>query len=180
MPYLRPRPQGAPDAWSAETAAQGRRARQKIVHAGETPAPETVAELLRIPVGETVIVRRRMMLLDDHPHELTDTYYPAHIARGTRLAGTAKIPGGAVTLLAELGHVGATVHEDVIARMPGREEREALQTAPDEPVLQLTRLTLQSDGQAIQVDLMVMPGHRQRLHYEMALPKEPQTAGSSG
>ncbi|MCA6092456.1 UTRA domain-containing protein [Streptomyces sp. SCA3-4] len=169
MPYLTPHPTGRPDAWSTETAAQGRRGSQRIVHAGEVPAPHVVAELLELPDGEPVVVRRRMVFLDDEPNELTDTYYPAGIARGTRLAGTAKIPGGAVTLLAELGHVGAVVREDVTARMPTREEAEALHTTPDEPVLQLTRVTLDSHERPIQVDVMTMPAHRQRLHYEIRI-----------
>ncbi|GGX84562.1 GntR family transcriptional regulator [Streptomyces hiroshimensis] len=169
LPYLTARPDGSPDAWSAETAAQGRRGRQKIVHAGEVPAPDVVAELLRVPPGETVVVRQRLMLLDERPCELTDTYYPASIARGTPLAGTAKIPGGAVTLLARLGYAGATVREDVVARMPTDGERHALGTAPGEPVLRLTRLTLDAGDRPVQVDLMTMPAHRQRLRYEITL-----------
>ncbi|QLE73494.1 UTRA domain-containing protein [Streptomyces rectiverticillatus] len=169
LPYLRARPDGSADAWSAETATQGRRGRQKIVHAGEVPAPDAVAGLLGVRPGEVVVVRRRLMVLDDRPSELTDTYYPVRIARGTPLAGTAKIRGGAVTLLARLGYVGATVREDVVARMPTDSERQALDTAPGEPVIQLTRLTLDGAGQPIQADQMIMPAHRQRLRYEITL-----------
>ncbi|TJZ56163.1 UTRA domain-containing protein [Streptomyces piniterrae] len=167
MPYLTPREKGQSDAWGAETAARGRRGSQRIVHAGEIAAPSEIAELLGIAEGEHVVVRRRVMYLDDQPCELTDTYYPAHIARGTRLAGTAKIPGGAVSLLAELGHIGARVQEDVIARMPGDGERDVLRTEADEPVLQLTRVTLDGHDRPIQVDRMAMPGNRQRLRYEI-------------
>ncbi|MCX4583178.1 GntR family transcriptional regulator [Streptomyces sp. NBC_01481] len=166
MPYLTPRGKGQPDAWGSEA---GKRGSQRIVHAGEVAAPPEVAELLGVAKGDAVVVRRRMMFLDDQPCELTDTYYPLGIARGTRLAGTAKIPGGAVTLLAELGHVGVRVREDVIARMPYAEERDALQTGPDTPVLQLTRTTLDGDDQPIQVDMMTMPADRQRLRYEIRI-----------
>lgn len=169
MPYLTPRENGQPDAWGAELAARGRRGSQHVVHAGEVPAPAEVAELLGVGEGDAVVVRRRMMYLEDQPCELTDTYYPASIARDTRLAGTAKIPGGAVTLLAELGYVGVRVREDVIARMPGDEERTALCTAPDEPVLRLTRVTFDSEDRPLQVDLMTMPSHLQRLRYEIEI-----------
>ncbi|MDT9688811.1 UTRA domain-containing protein [Streptomyces sp. P9(2023)] len=169
MPYLKPGEAGQGDAWGAEAAARGHRGSQRIVHAGEVVAPPEVAELLGVAEGEEVVVRRRMMYLDDQPCELTDTYYPVHIARGTRLAGTAKIPGGAVTLLAELGHVGVRVREDVIARLPRPDEREALRTGPDQPVLQLTRTTLDGDDRAIQVDMMTMPADRQRLRYEIRI-----------
>jgi DNA-binding GntR family transcriptional regulator len=169
MPYLTPREKGQGDAWSAEAAAQGRRGTQRILHAGEVPASAEVARLLGVPECEPVVVRRRLILLDDEPNELTDTYYPTAIARGTALAGTAKIPGGAVTLLPRLGHVGALVREDVTAGLPDEEEQHALRIAPTGPVLRLTRLTLDRDDRPIQVDRMVMPAQRQQLRYEIRI-----------
>ncbi|MFK0118573.1 GntR family transcriptional regulator [Streptomyces sp. NPDC090994] len=170
LPYLTPRkvPQQK-DAWAAEAAAQGRRGTQRILHAGEVPAPAEVAELFGIAAGELVVVRRRLILLDERPNELTDTYYPLPIAQGTALARTAKIRGGAVALLAELGHVGVLVREDVTAALPDEEECRTLDTAPDEPVLRLTRLTLDRDDRPIQADRMVMPALRQRLRYEIRI-----------
>ncbi|MFD3519206.1 GntR family transcriptional regulator [Streptomyces sp. NPDC058653] len=167
MPYLTPQREGHPDAWSAELAAQGRRGGQRIVDAGEVAAAGEVAELLGVAPGEAVVMRKRVMFLEDVPCELTDTYYPVSIARGTPLAGTAKIPGGAVTLLARLGHTGARVREDVSARMPDVEERAALRTEPGEPVLRLVRVTFDSADRPIQADIMTMPAHRQRLRYEI-------------
>ncbi|MDN3264327.1 UTRA domain-containing protein [Streptomyces sp. CSDS2] len=169
MPYLTPREQGQSDAWGAEAAARGGKGSQRIVQAGEVPAQEEVAALLGLPVGETVVVRRRIIQFDGAPCELTDTYYPADVARGTPLAQKGKIPGGAVTLLAELGHIGRRVREDVTARLPSAEEREALRLAPDAPVLTLSRVTLDGEDRPIQVDMMVMPAHRQRLRYEMRI-----------
>ncbi|MGX1132034.1 GntR family transcriptional regulator [Streptomyces glaucescens] len=169
MPYLTPREQGQGDAWGADAAAQGRRGTQRILHAGEVPAPAEVARLFGIQEGEPVVVRRRLILLDDEPNELTDTYYPVDIARGTALSGTARIKGGAVTLLRQLGHVGTLVREDVTAGIPSEEEKNALRTNQGEPVLRLTRLTLDRDDRPIQVDRMVMPAQRQRLHYEIRI-----------
>ncbi|WDV53314.1 UTRA domain-containing protein [Streptomyces coeruleorubidus] len=169
MPYLTPREQGQGDAWSADAAARGRRGSQRIVHAGEVPAPTEVARLLAVSEGELVVVRRRLILLDDEPNELTDTYYPATIARATPLAGTAKIRGGAVTLLAELGYVGVLVREDVTAGLPEDDEQQALRLTPTDPVLRLTRLTLDRDDRPIQVDRMVMPAQRQQLRYEIRI-----------
>ncbi|MFF5564673.1 GntR family transcriptional regulator [Streptomyces sp. NPDC012623] len=169
MPYLTPRREGQPDAWAAELAAQGRRGGQRVVHAGEVGAPAEVAEALGIAEGDTVVVRRRVMYLEDRPCELTDTYYPASIARGTPLARTAKIPGGAVTLLTEMGHAGTRVQENVTAAMPDGAEREALDMGAGEPVLRLTRVTFDGGDRPVQVDSMTMPADRQRLRYELRI-----------
>ncbi|MFC9801325.1 GntR family transcriptional regulator [Streptomyces bacillaris] len=165
--YLAPSAPG--DAWGAEAAAAGRRGTQKVVRAGEVAAPDRVADLLGLERGGQVVERRRIMYLDGEPCELTHTYYPVGIARGTGLAGTAKIRGGAVRLLAELGHVGVRAQEDVVARMPSGSERAALSLKDGEPVLELTRLTLDAAGRPIQADVMVMPSRGQRLRYEIRI-----------
>lgn len=167
MPYITPGNAGR--RWAADAAAAGRRGSQRIVGAGEVPAPSDVAELLGVDTGEPVVVRRRIMLLDDEPYELTDSYYPAAIARGTPLATTGKIRGGALGLLAELGHVGARVQEDVTARLPDAAEAAALRTAPGEPVLCLLRLTLDAAELPVQVDRIVMPAGKQGLRYELRI-----------
>ncbi|MGH3720671.1 MAG: hypothetical protein ACRDRI_17855 [Pseudonocardiaceae bacterium] len=64
-----------------------------------TPPPG-VAAALSAPVREMVVVRRRIMLLDEHPVELTGSNYPAHMAHGTLLTEPKTIPAGAITLLA--------------------------------------------------------------------------------
>ncbi|MEI5033686.1 UTRA domain-containing protein [Streptomyces sp. S1A(2023)] len=166
--YLTPTGSGG-DVWSAGAVAAGRRGTQKIVSADEVDAPERVADLLTVGRGGPVVARRRIMYLDGEPCELTDTYYPVEIARGTGLAATAKIRGGAVRLLAELGHVGVRVQEDVAARMPSESERASLSLKADEPVLELTRLTFDAGDRPIQVDVMVMPPRGQKLRYEIRI-----------
>jgi GntR family transcriptional regulator len=167
--YVKPPAAGAPDAWSAEAAARGGRGTQRILHAGEVAAPDVVADLLDVGRESSVIVRRRVIYLDDVPTELTDSYYPTHIAAGTPLCGTAKIRGGAIALLAELGYAGRRVREDVGARMPSEEESEILRLDAAQPILTLTRLTLDAQERPVQVDVMLMPAHRQRLRYELAI-----------
>ncbi|MDJ0384352.1 UTRA domain-containing protein [Streptomyces sp. G-G2] len=166
MPYLTPRAEGEPDAWTAEAAARGHWGGQRILYAGEQPASEDIARMLRVPAGEAVVRRRRIVELDGFPCELTDTYYPAAFAVGTPLAATAKIRGGAVTLLAELGHVGVRAVEEVTARLASDEECGHLHIEPGEPVLLLSRVTLDAADRPIQGDVMVMPAHRGQLRYE--------------
>lgn len=168
-PYVAPRREGQADAWTEETASRGRRGTQQILDAGELPAPSEVAAQLGVATGTTVIARRRLILLDETAVELTDTYYPAAIAAGTRLARTGKIRGGAVTLLAELGFEPHRVHEEVYARMPDATERRVLDLGDDQPVLCLTRVTEDGNGLPFQVDRSVFAAAEQRLRYDVRI-----------
>lgn len=166
-PYVAPRHAGASDAWTEESAARGRKGGQKLTFAGEIPAPAEVAEAFGISEGDAAVARKRVITLDDEPVELTDTYYPAAIAAGTPLANPQKIKGGAITLLSQLGHTSERVHEAVTARMPTESEREALRLGDRDPVLLVSRIAVDSEGEAIQIDLITMPARGRHLHYEL-------------
>ncbi|MEU8977623.1 UTRA domain-containing protein [Streptomyces sp. NPDC048309] len=159
--YVTPRGAGESDAWSQELEHQQRRGTQRIVDVRELEPPPSIAAALRLKTGETAVVRRRIMYLDDQPVELTDSYYPAAIARGTGLAEARKIPGGAVTLVANLGFAISEVSEDVTVDMPSPAVREALHLDEGEPVLVLTRTSATSEQQPVEVSQMTMlRGHR--------------------
>ncbi|MFB7939762.1 GntR family transcriptional regulator [Streptomyces sp. NPDC056049] len=159
-PYLAPRAPGQSDAWTDEAARRGRRGGQRLLRAGETDAPEGIGAALGLPPGERVVVRRRLILLDDRPVELADSYYPVSVAGGTALAEPRKVPGGAVTLLGRLGYVGAEVVEDVSAGLATPEEREHLGLSEGSAVLRLLRLTRTADGTPMEASLMTMPAGR--------------------
>ena len=163
-PYIGPH---GGDAWAEEAAAQGRRGTQRITFAGLAIPHRRVSQALGIPEGGTAIARRRVMHLDDHPFELTDSYYPEAIAAGTPLAEHRKIPGGASRLLAELGHPTAQVDEDVYSRPATAEECEALQIAEGEWVIVLERLTRNAAGEPIEASVMTAAARQRRLHYTM-------------
>lgn len=166
QPYVGPRDAGQHDAWTDQAAQHGRKGTQRLVEVGEVPPPADVASALDVPAGQNVIVRRRVILLDEHPVELTDSYYPLRIARGTALAEPRKIRGGAVTLLAELGCAPHTVQEDVTARMPSAEESVALAIGEHEPVLVLVRRTLTDGGLPVEVSVATMPARGRHFTYQ--------------
>ncbi|MGW7294758.1 GntR family transcriptional regulator [Streptomyces xiamenensis] len=169
-PYVEAPGQG--NVWAAEAAAEGRRGTQSIVRAGEATASAEVAGLLEIPEGTAVVERRRLIHLDGRTVESTRTYWPVAIAGGTALTQTRKIKGGAVALLAELGHTAHVVREEVRARMPDDDERAVLGLGPGDPVLQLVRQTLDAEGAPFQVDVSVFAAPTQRLRYEMRVGQE--------
>ncbi|MCW6003797.1 UTRA domain-containing protein [Micromonospora sp. CPCC 205371] len=158
------------DPWAREAAATGSRGTQRLVEVATVPAPTTVAAALGIPESSDVVVRRRLVLADDAPVELADSYYPGAIAAGTDLAEPRKIPGGAVTLLGSLGYVAADVDEEVSARQPSPSEQRALQLPDGEPVLILTRRSATTEGTPFEYSVMTMAARERRLRYQMKAP----------
>jgi DNA-binding GntR family transcriptional regulator len=155
------------DAWGAEAAEHGGTGTQRLLSVDEVAAAATVADVLGLDPGEPVVVRRRVMLFDDHPVELVDSYYPATIARGTRLADPRKIPGGAVALLADLGHPPRRVREDVSARLATPDERTALQLNAPSCVLLLSRALISGNDLPVEASVMTMVADGRRLRYEL-------------
>ncbi|MFD5848184.1 GntR family transcriptional regulator [Streptomyces chartreusis] len=162
QPYLTPRQAGERDAWTAEAAARGRRGTQKLLAVEKVDPPDAVRDFFGLGPAEQVVVRRRLILLDDEPVELADSYYPAHIAQGTHLAQHRKIPGGAVTLLAKLGFTPEDEPlEDVSAVTASPSQCAALQLRTGTPVLVLTRFTTSTSGEPMEVSVMTMTRHLQ-------------------
>ena len=141
---------GTGDAWSAEVAAQGRVGTQRLLGASIVDPPESVRVALGLQPGEQVVVRSRLMMVDDRPVEIAASYYPAAIAAGTPLAEQGKIPGGAIAVLAALGHSPADAFELVTARWPDSEEAEVLQVEAHEPLLILTRTNVDAAGRPVE------------------------------
>ncbi|MDQ7904700.1 UTRA domain-containing protein [Phytohabitans sp. ZYX-F-186] len=168
-PYVTPRSPGDREAWAAEAAQHGHTGTQRLIEVSEVAASPVVAEALRLAADEPVVVRRRLMLLDDKPVELTDSYYPTAIARGTPLAEPRKIPGGAVTLLAELGHRPRRITEDVSSREPTAHERAALALDPQEWVLRLIRVAATDSGQPVEASMITMKARHRHLRYQLTI-----------
>jgi GntR family transcriptional regulator len=167
--YLSVPPEGERNHWTTEGAKQGRRAHQQITFVGEVEPPEDVADNLRLPEAGTAVVRKRVMLLDDEPVELADSYYPTDLVRGSPIVETGKIPRGAPAVLLALGYPPRRAHDTVYARMPTPDESRALHLAPGTPVFCIVRTVLSDDDRPITVDVMVLGGDENRLEYEIPI-----------
>ncbi|GAB3161404.1 hypothetical protein GCM10027059_11460 [Myceligenerans halotolerans] len=164
MPYVT----GAPgDAWAAEAAAQGGTGAQRLLEVVERPAPEPVADALDLQPGDPVVLRSRLMLLDGHPVERVDSYYPASIASGTRLAEMRKIPGGAVAHLTTLGYPSRRAVEDVTARLASPGEADEFGLHPPSCIVQISRVILSDDDLPVEASVMIAPAANRRLRYEI-------------
>ncbi|WP_043613911.1 UTRA domain-containing protein [Nonomuraea candida] len=165
-PYVRPGREGAADAWSEEAARRGHVGTNELREVGEITAPDDIARDLGIEGERHVVVRRRLVLLDGVPIELADSYYPVSIARGTPLAQPGKIRGGAVRLLADLGHRARRVEETVSARPATATERDLLRLGPTDWVLVLRRVSHDEAGTPYESTVMTMVAEGRELRYE--------------
>lgn len=146
-PYVTPH---RGDAWASDAARRGKTGAQRLLAVETIEAPLVVREALSLRPGDQVVVRRRLILLDEQPVELADSYYPAAIAGATALAGTTRIRGGAVTLLAQLGHAPAEFVEEIVARMPDEQETAVLHVEGYEPLIVLGRLSRDAAGRPVE------------------------------
>lgn len=169
-PYLSPTGQGQPDAWTRETKGRGA---QRILSAGHCAASAETGAALRVAEGGLLVYRSRLILFDDQPVEVVNSYYPAAWASGTALAESARIKGGAVRLVAELGWIAAkTIDDDsaeTVADLPadlaGVEAVAAIPTGV--PLLVVRRLSVDAAG--VPFEYAIMPswdGRRQRYVLE--------------
>jgi GntR family transcriptional regulator len=153
--------------WRTEAERLGMRGTQTLAHVGSVTAPEEISNLFRFEVGTTVAVRRRVMMLDDNPVQLADSYYPLDIAQGTPLVEPRKLQGGTIATLERLGFTLGDFEEQVSARMPTPDERQQLRLAEGVPVMVLVRTTYTADERPIEVDHNVLAADRHLLNYRL-------------
>jgi GntR family transcriptional regulator len=167
LPYLTPRAAGEADAWSLEASAAGRAGSQVIREAGLHAPSAEITSALQLTPGEQAVVRRRTMLLDGRPVELTDSWYPAQVAAGTPLAGTGKIRGGAVTLLAAMGYAVHEALEDISVRPATAGEAVLLEIPAGSALIILSRTCLNAAAVPFEASIAVMPADGRHLRYRL-------------
>jgi GntR family transcriptional regulator len=165
--YTAPNSDGTWSGWASEAARQGKQGTQQLVSVGEVIPPSDVAAALNLAAETRAVARKRIMFLDEHPIEITTSFYPVTIAAGTPLAEPARIRGGANACLAGLGHAPCRSHEVVTARMPTEQEAAELQLGEGIPVLHVVRTTKDETGIPVEVLVMVLAGDRHQLHYDL-------------
>jgi GntR family transcriptional regulator len=154
-------------SWSSEAERLGMRGSQKLTQVGSVTAPDDVADLLGLEADTTVAVRRRVMLLDDEPVQLADSYYPLGVAQGTELSEPRKMVGGTIAALERMGLELGDFEEHVLSRMPTPDERRELRLSDGVPVLIITRVTCTTDGTPVEVSRALLAADRHVLSYRL-------------
>jgi GntR family transcriptional regulator len=156
--------------FNAQALEQGQRPQQVIREVTTIPAPPDVALRLDVNEGASVVVRRRLFLLEGEPVALCDSYYSADMAGGTQIERSAKIRGGAYAVIEDpdgpIRRRIARSVDELVARMPVPEETEALHLAPGIPVIRVLRTVYDDADRPVEVQDSVMAADRHEFRYE--------------
>ncbi|RCV54291.1 GntR family transcriptional regulator [Marinitenerispora sediminis] len=133
-----------------------------LLEVTEIPAPAEVADRLGSEAGGSVVVRRRLIRLDDVPAGLIESYYPADIARGTPLAEARHYDSGTIRPLLDL----ASYDETVFATMPTPDERQQMYIAEGTPLLGRWRISYNSDNRPVQVTRQLVAADRYTFKHQ--------------
>ncbi|WP_447039447.1 GntR family transcriptional regulator [Streptomyces sp. DSM 118878] len=164
--YMAPAPPGEPYRWLTEAPEQGARAHSTLLEVAEVLPPADVSAALGLTDGESAVLRRQVLHLDDEPAELVESYYPVSLAHGTPITEKRKIKGGTPALLAGLGFPPRLSVDRVSARIPTQAQYRALRLPTDLPVLRTLRVVHSDDHRPIEATVMVKAGHLYELRYE--------------
>ncbi|MEV7008699.1 GntR family transcriptional regulator [Streptosporangium sp. NPDC051022] len=151
----------------AEAAAQGVHRELILREVISFLPPPGIADLLQITPETPLVVRRHLVTLDGHPAATADSYIPAHLVEGSRIARHEPIPGGVHAELADLLGTPLTgAVEMLVARMPNPDETETLRLPPGTPVVELTR-TIHAGDRPVEVTVWLFDASRHRFVYEV-------------
>lgn len=159
------------DPWGAEAAAQGRIGTHRIIEVSKKPVPAEISAWVQ---GSTAVLRRRLVLMNDEPVEVADSWFPMIIAENTPLIAPAKVRGGTAAYLAECGLVARRVVEYIGAPPAGDEVGQLLELQAEDRVLRLMRASWTDSGSLLEVAVMAMKpdlpdGELRQLRYELTL-----------
>jgi GntR family transcriptional regulator len=146
--------------------------RTELVQAEAIKPPAVIARRLDIGNNEEVLIRKRHMFADERPVQLAASYIPLPIAGSVQLAFPDTGPTGIYERLAERGYHVARFAEEIESRRPSEEEADFLRIGATQHVLEVTRLTYDRVGRALEVTVNVFPSQLWRLSYEWSADDE--------
>ncbi|MFJ5640820.1 GntR family transcriptional regulator [Streptomyces sp. NPDC093223] len=154
------------DAYSTDVTNAGRRPHQTF-RVEMLPAPDGIAERLRVPAGTTAVLRFCHRYVDDVPWSTQATYYPSWLVEESpRLAEPGDVAEGTTRYLASRGIEQVGYFDEIAARMPTPEEARLLEVGAGVPVMLWTRTGYSAD-RPIRCTVTTFRGDLNRMNYEI-------------
>jgi GntR family transcriptional regulator len=144
----------------------------EITHAEAAPAPEAVAVALGVPSGTRVIRRRRIVVDDSGPTEVSTSWFSAEVGRqARRLLSKTRIREGTLAYVEQAtGRQGWTAMDRISARLASQDEAAALGLPQPVAVLVVHHTTYDSAGQPLEFAEAVYPPGRWSFEDQYEIP----------
>jgi GntR family transcriptional regulator len=167
-PQERSRPQPATpqmDRFSRQIVAEGRTPHH-VIEVALIEATADLADRLQLPLGATLVARRRIRSINGEPTNLNDSHFPIDLVKDSEIMLPAYLPRGTDQVLAELGHRQAHAIDEIFVRMPTPAEIHRLELGPGTPVAVHYDTGYNAAGQPVQCAVNVLPGDRHKIVFE--------------
>jgi GntR family transcriptional regulator len=160
---------GSHRGYHADLAA---RYRQHLTEVGRAAAPSEIADAYGVADGTYLVVRRHIVRTQDAPVEVGASWFRPDDVRGTSIERMEAFGRPLYQEVEEVtGRRYVTATDQVIARLPTREESEVLQIRPDTPVLHLLHIAYDDDHHPIEVAEATWPGPMTALTEQYKIPE---------
>jgi GntR family transcriptional regulator len=172
--FVKGRPTAPPssrlDSRAAELLHQSESANVTLLRAGTIMATNRAAAALELDAKTPVIARRRLVLAEIGPVELSSVYVPVELSTGTDLGESEPMADGVLRHLRD--RKGVTFDhatERISARLPTAEEADLLRIGADDAVLTLLVTVYdQADRPRLAIDA-VIPANRHEIEGSFSL-----------
>ncbi len=155
--------------FNTEVARQGRIGRQQIIGVTAEAATPELARWLRISPGDTVLARRRLMLVDEIPYQLGNSYYIHSLVKDTAIASNAPVEEGVLSVLERAHGEPISYYIDELSfRMPTPDEIDILNLDSGVGVVRVVRIAYDINDQPLEVFDQLLAGDKHVLVYEVS------------
>jgi GntR family transcriptional regulator len=149
-----------------DSVARGQKPTSKVLTLQSLPAPFDVAEALRLPEGESVIMLNRLRFLDDEPEVLVVTYIPERLC--PELVHQDLSSQSLYDVLDRKYSLRiARGFRTIEAISAEREEAKLLGVRSGSPLLLLKSIGLLEDGTALEYFVAKHRGDRSKFHVQL-------------
>ncbi|GIG60416.1 phosphonate metabolism transcriptional regulator PhnF [Longispora fulva] len=153
------------DAWSHCVREQGRTPEEKIRIVVGVPNAR-IAAALQLKPGEEVVGRLRERYVDGVLSTLADSYYPESLVRDSPIMLPYDVQPGVYAILASRGAGFTRNRDEIITRMPNREEANRLKLGPGTPIAEHLRVSFTPSNRPVRLLLSILPGDKVTIAYE--------------
>jgi GntR family transcriptional regulator len=155
--------------FNTEIALQGRIGRQLITGVDREAAGKEVARFLGLPEGTAVLSRKRIMLVDDEPYQLGNSYYPFDLVSDTAIALPEPVEEGVLSVLERKHGKPISYYIDELSfRMPTPDESRLLELDAGVCVVRIVRIAYDEDEVALEAFEQLLAGDKHVLIYEVS------------